>query len=105
MADRARGRRSGDGIDRTVLETGVGSTGTLLEANLPKTGRCPASLGSTASRPGAVESWSAGTEAGFPRCGTTGQAACGSRARLEFCAGFRTTPMADRNAQQVPVNA
>src|SRR2546427_9102905 len=37
MADRARGRGSRDGIDRAILEARLGSTGTVLETERPKT--------------------------------------------------------------------
>jgi hypothetical protein len=39
VAGRAAGRGSGDGIDRTVLETRLGNTGAVLETDLPDAGR------------------------------------------------------------------
>ena len=38
MAARARGRGSSDGIDGAILETGVGSAGTVLETATPEAG-------------------------------------------------------------------
>ena len=35
VAGRAAGRGSGDGIDRTVLETRLGNPGAVLETDLP----------------------------------------------------------------------
>jgi hypothetical protein len=39
VAGRAAGRGSGDGIDRTVLETRLGNPGAVLETDLPDAGR------------------------------------------------------------------
>src|SRR6266487_1637927 len=102
MADRAACRGSGDGIHSAILETGLGSTGTVLEADLPEAGRCWPDVRSAASGTGAIESRAAGAEEGFPRCGTTGEAVRGPGADLELCARYRTAIVAHRNAQKVP---
>src|SRR5215467_6586265 len=85
MAHRAAGRRSSDGIDGAILETGVGSTGTVLEADTREAGRSKQEVGNAASRAGSVQSRTAGTQERFPRC--------------------RAASMANGNAQEVPVEA
>src|SRR5215471_17939938 len=49
MAARTRSRRSGDGIDGAVLETGLGSARAILEADAPETGRRRPDVGNAAS--------------------------------------------------------
>jgi hypothetical protein len=49
MADRTAGRRSGDGIHGAILGTGVGSTGAVLETDLPETRRYWPNVGSATS--------------------------------------------------------
>src|SRR5437867_2946228 len=101
MVRRAAGRGSSDGVNRAILETGLGSTGTVLEAELPKVGRCRPDVRSAASGTGAIESRAAGAEEGFPRCRATGEAARVSGADLELCARYRTATVAHRDAQKV----
>src|ERR1035437_6263189 len=105
MVVRAGGGRSGDGVNGAILETGLGSTGTVLEADLPEAGRCRPDVRSAASGTGAIESRAARAEEGFPRCGTTGEAARGPRAEIELCARCRTATVADGDAQKVPVDS
>jgi transposase len=50
----------------TILETGLGSTGTVLEADLPEPARRMPHLGNAASGTGAIESRAAGTQKDFP---------------------------------------
>src|ERR1039458_4392787 len=104
MVRRAGGRGSSDGVNRAILEAGLGSTGTALEADLPEAERCWPDVSSAASGTGAIQSRAAGAEEGFPRCGTTGEAVRGPGADLELCARYRTATVAHRNAQKVPVD-
>src|SRR6516225_4184067 len=105
MAARARGRGSGHGIDSAILETRVGSAGKVLEAVMREARRCQAEIRKVASGTGRVKSWTAGTQEGFRRCRTPGEATGGPGIDSEFCARCRATSMADGNAQEVPVEA
>src|SRR5215831_9720312 len=104
MAAGTRSRRSGDGIDGAVLETGLGSAGAILEADAPETGRRRPDVGNAASGTGAIEPRASGQE-GFPRCQTAGEAAGGTRVDAEFCARCRAASMADGDAPKVSANA
>src|SRR6266705_3295911 len=103
MAARARGRRSSHGINGPILETSVGSTGTVLEADLREARRRKAEVRNVASRAGAVQSRAARTKERFRRCRTPGEAAGGPGIGSEFCARCRAAFVADGNAQEVPV--
>src|SRR6266513_708897 len=105
MAARARGRGSRYGIDSPVLETSLGSIGTVLETATREAGRCKAEVGNVASGPGAVQSRAAGAQERFPRCRTSGQAAGGSGIDSELCARCRAASVADGDAEKVPVDA
>src|SRR5690242_11524801 len=65
---------SSDGINRTILETGLGGTRTVLETNLPGAGRRRPDDGNLTSGASPIESRTTGTQEGFPRCGTSGEA-------------------------------
>src|SRR6516162_5701689 len=65
MADRAGRRGNRDGINRAILEAGVGSTRTVLETELPKARRCELAVGNVTSSASAIESRTAGTKEGF----------------------------------------
>src|SRR5438876_4741547 len=103
MAARARGRRSSHGIDCPILETSVGSTRTVLEADLREARRRKAEVRNVASRAGAIQSRAARTQERFRRCRTPGEAAGGPGIGSEFCARSRAAFVADGNAQEVPV--
>src|SRR5258708_17878135 len=105
MAARAAGRGSGHGIDGAILETSLGSTGTVLEADLPETGRRKRYIGNAAFGAGAVQSRTAGTQEGFPRCCTSGEATGGPGTNSELCARYRAPPVPDRDAEEIPVDA
>jgi hypothetical protein len=79
MVDRAASRRSGDGIDRTILATGVGRAGTILEAEGGKSEkvqvRCPDR--SILPKPNPIVG--AGAEERFSRCRTASEAAGGAK--------------------------
>src|SRR6267154_1314194 len=105
MARWARGRGSSHGIDGSILETRVGSTGTVLETNAPEAGRRRPDVRIVASGAGAVQSRAAGTQEGFPRCRTPSEAAGGSGIDSELCARCRATSVADGDTQEVPVDA
>src|SRR6266446_8608166 len=98
MVRRAGGRGRSDGVPSAILETGLGSTGTVLEADLPEAGRCWPDVRSAASGTGAIQSRAAGAEEGFPRCRATGEAARVPGADLELCARYRTATVA-QNAE------
>src|SRR5712692_1183092 len=93
MADRAQGRGSRDGIDCTILETRLGSTGTVLETELPKARSRRPDVGNAPSGASTIESWTARTQEGFSRRRTFGKAAGGRRADPKFCARCRTAAM------------
>src|SRR5256884_9050669 len=88
-AARARGRRSSHGIDCPILETSVGSTRTVLEADLREARRRKAEVRNVASRAGAIQSRAARTQERFRRCRTPGEAAGGPGIGSEFCARDR----------------
>src|SRR6266481_680353 len=67
MAARAAGRGSSHGIDRAILETGLGSARAVLAADLPEAGRRRPDVGSAPSCAGAVQSRAArGRKRDFP---------------------------------------
>src|SRR5216683_2539317 len=103
MAARARSRGSGHGIDGPILETSLGSAGTVLEADTRETGRRRPEVGNAAFGAGAVQSRAAGTQEGFPRCRTPGEAAGGPGIDSALCARCRAASMADGDAPKVPV--
>src|SRR5579862_7300832 len=105
MAAQASGRGSGHGIDGAVLETSVGSAGAVLEADAREAGRRKPEVGNAAFGAGAVQSRAAGTQEGFPRCRTPGEAAGGPGIDSQLCARCRATSVADGDAQEVPVEA
>src|SRR6516164_1466565 len=105
MASRATDRRNRHGIDGAILETSVGSTGTVLEAGVREARRRKAEVWNVAFGAGAIQSRTAGTQEGFPGCRTLGEAAGGSRINSELCARRRATSVADGDAQEVPVEA
>src|SRR6185503_4731640 len=105
MAARTRGRGSGDGIDGAVLETGLGSTGAIVEADAPETGKRRPDVGNAASGTGAIQPRASGAQEGLPRCRTAGEAAGGTRADFEFCARCRAASVADGDAPKVSTNA
>src|SRR5713226_794413 len=103
MAARARGRRSSHGIDGPILETSVGSAGKILETDMRDARRRKAEVWNVASGAGAIQSRTTGTQEGFPRCRTPGEAAGGPGIDFELCARCRATSVADSYAQEVPV--
>src|SRR6266403_890162 len=104
MATRARGRGSGHGIDSAILETRVGSTGTLLETTTPEAGRRKPDVGNLASGTSAIQSRAARTQEGFPRCRTSGEAAGGPGIDFEFRPRCRAASLEDGDAAQVPID-
>src|SRR5947208_4701021 len=105
MAARARGRGSSHGIDGPILETSVGNAGKVLETATREARRREAEIRNVASGAGAVQSRTAGTQEGFPRCRTLGEAAGGPGIDSELCARCRAAFVADGNAPKVPVDA
>src|SRR5215472_2265949 len=102
VARRATGRRSSHGINSPILETSLGSTGTALEADLREARRRKAEVWNVAFGAGAIQSWTTGTQEGFPRCRTPSEAAGGAGIGSELCARCRAASVADGNAQEVP---
>src|SRR2546430_717001 len=86
LAARERGRGSSHGIDGAILETGVGSAGKVLEADTREARRREAQVRNVASGAGAVQSRTTGTQEGFRRRRTPGEAAGGSGIDSELCA-------------------
>src|SRR5215471_16519210 len=86
-----------------MLETRVGSTGTILETATREARRRKAQVRNVASSAGGVQSRTTGAQEGFCRCRTPGEAAGSSRINSELCARCRATSVADGNAQKVSV--
>src|SRR5260370_27910503 len=105
MADRARGRGSRDGIDRAILEARLGSTGTVLETERPKTRNYRPDVRNVASGAGTIESRSPWTQEGFSWCRTPGEAASSKRVESKFCTRCRTASLAHSDSQEVPTDA
>src|SRR5215467_11588395 len=105
MAARARGRGSSYGINGPILEAGLGSTGTILETVTPEAGRRKAEVRNDAFGPGAVQSWAAGTQEGFPRCRTPREAVGGPGIESELCARRRTEALADGGTPKASADA
>src|SRR5215470_3422271 len=103
MAAGARGGRNSHGINGPMLETGVGNAGKVLEATTREARRCKAEIRNVASGASRVQSRTTGTQEGFRRCRTPGEAAGGPGIGFELCARCRTTSVADGNAQEVSV--
>src|SRR5215470_610471 len=83
MAAGARGGRNSHGINGPILETGVGNAGKVLEATTREARRCKAEIRNVASGASRVQSRTTGTQEGFRRCRTPGEAA-GERRLLEL---------------------
>src|SRR5215467_11132969 len=104
MAARARGRRSSHGIDGPVLETSLGSAGTILEADTREAGKRRPEVRNTASGAGAVQSRATGTQEGFPGCRTPSEATGGPGINSELRARCRAASVADGDAEKVSVD-
>src|SRR5215469_7346186 len=105
MADRAASRGSGDGIHGSILETALERTGTVLETELSKSGRCRENIGNTPSGTGVVQSRTAGTQERFSRCGTFGEAVDFPGTDFELCARYRTATVEDTHTHKVSTDA
>src|ERR1700751_4062179 len=66
MATRARGRGSRYGIDGAILETRLGSIGTILESATREAGRRRPEVRNVAFGAGAIQSRAAGRKRDFP---------------------------------------
>src|SRR5450755_4210946 len=100
MAAGTGSRGSGDGINCAILATGLGSAGTLLEAELPKARRGGADDGKAASGTGAFQSRASGAKERFSRRGTTGETAGGPGTGAELRTQSGTAPLAHGDAPQ-----
>src|ERR1700746_821253 len=105
MAQRAAGRRNGDGIHGPILEAGLGSTGAVLEAGPSESGRCREDVGNTPSGASVVQSRTARAQERFSRRRALSEAARIAGASLELCTRCRTAPVADTPAHPVSTDA
>ena len=105
MVCRTWGRGSGDGIDRAVLEAGVGNSGTVLEAGSTETGRSRSEIGDAASVPSQVQQGPQRTEERLRRRRTDGEATGGTGTDAELCAGSGAAVVANSDAAKIPVDA
>src|SRR5438552_1541288 len=105
MAARARGRGSSHGIHGPILETSLGNAGAVLEADTRAARRRRSEVRNAAFSAGAIQSRTAGTQEGFSRCRTPGEAAGGSGIDSELCARCRAASVADGDTQEVPADA
>jgi len=96
---RARDRRSSHGIDGPILETSVGSAGKVLEADMREARRRKAEVRNVALGAGTIQSRTTGTQEGFSRCRTPGEAAGGPGIDFELCARCRAAFVADSNCR------
>src|SRR5260370_39893958 len=105
MAARGRGRRSSHGIGGPILETSVGSAGKVLETDVRDARRRKAEVWNVAFGAGTIQSRTTGTQEGFSRCRTPGEATGGPGVDFEFCTRSRATSVANGDTQEVPVRA
>jgi len=63
------------GINGPILETGLGGARTVLETHLPGAGRRRPDVWNITLGASTIESRTTGTQEGFPRCRTSGEAA------------------------------
>src|ERR1017187_2638724 len=105
MAGPAGGRRSSHGIDRSVLEAGVGNVGAVLEAGAPAAGGGTEDGRHTAPVPGQEQSRAARAQERFPRCRKDGQATGGAGTGFEFRAGSGAAAVANGDEAKVPIDA
>src|ERR1035438_8176728 len=103
MAGPAGGRRSSHGIDRSVLEAGMGNVGAVLEVGAPAAGGGTEDGRHTAPVPGQEQSRAARAQERFPRRRTDDQATGGAGTGFEFRAGSGTAAMANGDEAEAPV--
>src|ERR1019366_8538679 len=104
MAGAAGGRGSSHGIDRTVLETGVGSAGAVLEAGAPEARGGHQDVRRAAPMPCQIQPRAARAEERLRRRRTDDQTAGGAGVGFELRTGCGTAPVANRDAAQAPVD-
>src|SRR5665811_107928 len=105
MAGRAGGRRSSHGIDRAVLEAGVGSAGAVLEASASEAGGGQQDVRHAASVPSQEQPRAAWAKERFRRWRTDDQAAGGAGTGVELRAGSGTAALANGDEAEAPVDA
>src|ERR1035437_9989972 len=105
MAGPAGGRRSRHGIDRPVLEAGVGNVGAVLETGAPAAGGGTQDGRHTAPVPSQEQSRAARAQERFRRRRTDDQAAGGARTGSELRAGSPTAALANGDEAEAPVDA
>src|ERR1700688_1927647 len=103
MAGPAGGGGSSDGIDRAVLEAGMGSVGAVLEACAPEPGRGDQDVRHAAPVPGQIQPRAAGAKERLRRRRTDDQTAGGARVGIELRAGSGAAAVANGDAAQAPV--
>src|ERR1700686_2536755 len=105
MAGTAGGRRSSHGIDRAVLEAGVGGTGTVLEASAPAAGGGHEDVRHAAPVPSQEQPRTAWAKERFRGRRADGQTAGGARAGSELRAGSGPAALANGDEAEAPVDA
>src|ERR1019366_444583 len=105
MAGPAGGRRSSHGIDRAVLEAGVGNAGAVLEAEAREAGGGRQDVRHVAPVPSQEQPRSARAKERLRRRREDGQAAGGERVGAELRAGSGTAALANGNEAQGPTDA
>ncbi len=91
-------------LEQEVEEVVMEST-TALETATPEAGGRKPEVGNSAFGTGAIQSRTAGTQEGFPRCRTPGEEAGGSGIDSELCARYRAASVANGDTKEVPVDA
>src|ERR1035437_7842686 len=105
MAGPAGGRRSSHGIDRAVLEAGVGSAGAVLEASASEAGGGQSDVRHAAPVPSQEQPRAARAKERFRRRRTDGQAVGSARTGLELRAGTGAATLANGDEAKAPVDA
>src|ERR1035438_5825881 len=105
MAGPAGGRGSSHGIDRAVLEAGVGRAGAGLEARAPEAGGSQQDVWHVAPVPSQEQPRAARAKERLRRRRTDDQTVGGARAGSELRAGSGTAALANGDEAEAPVDA
>src|SRR5260370_34084435 len=100
MACRAGSRGSSNGIDRAILEAGMGSAGAELEAGAAAAGRGYQDFRQAALVPGQIQPGTAREKERFRRQRKDDQTAGGTGAGFKLCAGAGTAAGEIRDARE-----
>src|SRR5258708_557851 len=100
-----RGRRgSSNGINRAVLEAGMGNAGAVLEAGAAAAGRGYQDVRQAALVPGQIQPGAAREKERFRRRRTDDQTAGGTGTGFKLCTGSGTAAVANGDAAQAAVD-